>query len=1170
MGRHHKREWLSWFLWVFTLLNLLLWCGDVLGTKANTRHRHRSASEGPEASLLNDIKWDFLKPSQACPSAYAHDNQFLLLVSNLDGSLSAIDMRTSGELLWSLKVDQRPLLSSSVSNIPVTRNGESFQLIPGLNGELYLSDGQSVSKFELTAESLLSSSIRITDNAVFVGGKEIGSYGVDAATGQMVYSCTAAGCKDSSEAKSSSGNMLVISHTVRTVRAVDVSSGVEKWNFSVGQHELVYTASSDNVKSGIEQDTSSNEEDIPSPNCTPKDVYDYHMRLQEENLAKQLIRVAMASGNIVGMKADDAVEMAWSRQFESPVVKVWFLHQGKVEAVNLFDGRLNPGLTISSESAPQHNYASVNPTLFVGRHKHQMYVQEHSLDQNTCQSEMPWIVKKDKENAKQPADIKWKPYKNMVHTPLLQGNRGPQVPLLGQFQDSKDTDLSPDTGLAVWTEHYPFDDGYYLYEYTEHHTNHIQHDESAAEEIFIVVASLSVWWKEVLSIGLIMAVCFQMLVVKLSPQPKVEESTGSAESRDSLSSSDCNLQLQTLSSTAEFKSRFADEYECIKCLGKGGYGIVYQAKYKMDEQEYAIKRIAVPNSDATVKKKILREVRTLAVLDHVGIVRYFHSWMEEPPLGWQEERDKQLVANTKGSGDWRSPTPTTEMSVASVDNVPTSLSSNLPPQQVGRASQIKKQPSLLSEIMPLGESCFQFDDTTSKTSSARAYNSGSGEFSPHSTAEWTNDESGSFSLSGNAELMRGVEDRRDSFSIVFQASETESVGNNNLINRNLSVPFKKYTESAGLQGNSCFSHSTDNSNSVVFQEDSHTGILGDSLESRQQPNCRSEQSDSSSSVVFENSKNARFLSGHGDLSKVLSDTNHNDLVNECDSGKDPSGRQSIHFSLSSHRSCEYTNTDEADDPEECMNIINEEHKNLTPAGDEKVKKKMDKAAVPKLFLYIQMQLCRLETLKDWLLAHTLDRNSSVCLDIFWQIVSAVDYVHSKGLIHRDLKPSNIFFALDGTVKVGDFGLVTAAENQPELDQTVDRKDSCTKHTADVGTQLYMSPEQIEKKPYDQKVDIFSLGLILLELLVPFTTGMERVATLQAARKGSLPEDFCHNKLEAGDLVSQLLSVRPKKRPTTQQIQQHSLLLATASQRTLRFRTISGSSSDPFLQKETDE
>jgi translation initiation factor 2-alpha kinase 3 len=67
----------------------------------------------------------------------------------------------------------------------MSRNGESFHLIPSLNGELYQFDGNSIEKFPMTAEALLSSSVRITDNAVFVGGKDIGNYGVDVATGHV-------------------------------------------------------------------------------------------------------------------------------------------------------------------------------------------------------------------------------------------------------------------------------------------------------------------------------------------------------------------------------------------------------------------------------------------------------------------------------------------------------------------------------------------------------------------------------------------------------------------------------------------------------------------------------------------------------------------------------------------------------------------------------------------------------------------------------------------------------------------------------------------------------------------------------------------------------------------------------------------------------------------------
>jgi translation initiation factor 2-alpha kinase 3 len=93
------------------------------------------------------------------------------------------------------------------------------------------------------------------------------------------------------------------------------------------------------------------------------------------------------------------------------------------------------------------------------------------------------------------------------------------------------------------------------------------------------------------------------------------------------------------------------------------------------------------------------------------------------------------------------------------------------------------------------------------------------------------------------------------------------------------------------------------------------------------------------------------------------------------------------------------------------------------------------------------------------------------MNIFQQIVSAVAYVHTQGMMHRDLKPSNILFAVNGAVKVGDFGLVkylaktpscNAAMNKETFQSELDYYDSMDNAhiTSDVGTELYMSPEQV--------------------------------------------------------------------------------------------------------------
>lgn len=67
-----------------------------------------------------------------------------------------------------------------------------------------------------------------------------------------------------------------------------------------------------------------------------------------------------------------------------------------------------------------------------------------------------------------------------------------------------------------------------------------------------------------------------------------------------------------------------------------------------------------------------------------------------------------------------------------------------------------------------------------------------------------------------------------------------------------------------------------------------------------------------------------------------------------------------------------------------------------------------------------------------------------------------------------------------------------------------------KHTARVGTYVYMAPEQMSGQIYNYKVDIFSLGIIFFELLVPFSTDMERLSILLDLKKSNFPTNFAEN------------------------------------------------------------
>lgn len=107
------------------------------------------------------------------------------------------------------------------------------------------------------------------------------------------------------------------------------------------------------------------------------------------------------------------------------------------------------------------------------------------------------------------------------------------------------------------------------------------------------------------------------------------------------------------------------------------------------------------------------------------------------------------------------------------------------------------------------------------------------------------------------------------------------------------------------------------------------------------------------------------------------------------------------------------------------------------------------------------------------------------LRLFVQACRAIQHAHQKQVIHRDLKPSNVLVtAYDGkpTVKVIDFGLAKG------LAESLSRPDEAGYHTTVVGTPTYMSPEQAiaTGKPVDTKTDVYSLGIILFELLTGST------------------------------------------------------------------------------------
>jgi serine/threonine protein kinase len=158
------------------------------------------------------------------------------------------------------------------------------------------------------------------------------------------------------------------------------------------------------------------------------------------------------------------------------------------------------------------------------------------------------------------------------------------------------------------------------------------------------------------------------------------------------------------------------------------------------------------------------------------------------------------------------------------------------------------------------------------------------------------------------------------------------------------------------------------------------------------------------------------------------------------------------------------------------------------------------------------------------------------MDIALQVSSALGYAHDKGIVHRDIKPSNIILTDEGSVKLTDFG-IARADDQNGAQQT--------QTGVILGTPFYMSPEQVMGRRVDGRSDLFSLGVILYELIVgrkPFKgdhfTAIFRaitedipVAPLQI--DASIPPSI-------SDLIIKTLSKNPDERFQTGEEMSHAL------------------------------
>ncbi|KAI7831059.1 hypothetical protein BX661DRAFT_170235 [Kickxella alabastrina] len=582
----------------------------------------------------------------------------------------------------------------------------------------------------------------------------------------------------------------------------------------------------------------------------------------------------------------------------------------------------------------------------------------------------------------------------------------------------------------------------------------------------------------------------------------------------------------------------AADFEEIEFLGKGGFGSVVKARNRIDGRYYAIKKIRLDARDTEGNKKIFREVTTLSRLHHENVVR---------STGLQTSDDSMamamgLAAAANSVSSWSTEDYSGDMSDSDSDSESSSLSSSSGSDSDSESdSDSDSDDSDISDSSGMGAASLGNISEPSSALNTRSCDEDNGDGRPGavfsairfgtmgalSEAEGAGTDKGS--VGGNCGGGGGGGGGGGSSG---QRSRAVSATALAAINR----PVREF---------------------VVEFTDTQTD---DAL--------RTSDADSFSDSSSSNSSGAR-------LSEALLREQKN--PHPKSKSKSKSGSRSGSKSKSQTKPKSETEV-KAKSKSKAKGKAKQPHQQLR-----RIKASGTASQKQKKILYIQMEYCENKTLND-LIREGLDEKET--WRMFGQILEGLNHIHQSGVIHRDLKPVNAFLDGAGDIKIGDFGLATSsfapidatASRHMSLDRSINGAAGEDGMTADIGTSSYVAPEVTAKSSngatrYNQKVDMYSLGIIFFEMCYPLLTGMERATVLHNLRKPEIefPDDFQTDKMQLQyQIIKRLLNHNPRLRPSSAELLESDLLPPKMEDEYIRetIRTIANPS-QPYFTKLMD-